>query len=576
MKDQFTGTMFRKALKPCLISSLGLALADMADAIVMGQKMGETGLAAISLSLPVYMIMSLILFGFAGGGSIRFARLLGEGEDEAASTSFSMIMETAVCFSLVMAVAGNLCLAPLLRILGTTPADGELYQVSRSYIRIIVSGFPLFFISHSLNCYLRNDDFQELAGAAFVAGNVSDILLSIILVLGLEMGAAGAGYATLAGQSVTILLFLWGMGKKEHHLKFAFCVPDFRQVYACFRVGAATSSQYGFNMLFFLIANNCLIRIGGERGVAVFDLVQNATYLVVYLYEGIAKAMQPLLSTFVTEHNHEARKHVLRQSFLWGSGLCMGVMMLLEAAPQLMCRLFGLTDPGTMGLGMLALRIYGAGVLFGGINILTENAYQACEKEKPAFVISVLRGAVVLIPVTLAVSGAGLSVFWLLFPATEVLSLALFHLWKRQFGEQMDSFDDRRVFAVTIEGDYQNIGGMTDQMESFCEQWEATAAQRFFCVMAAEEMCLSILEKGFEKKPGGYIQVTLVALEEGLFELHIRDNAVSFNPFSLETEKAGEGRAYDMDALGIYVIKQKAKSFFYRRYQGFNTMVVRI
>jgi len=30
------------------------------------------------------------------------------------------------------------------------------------------------------------------------------------------------------------------------------------------------------------------------------------------------------------------------------------------------------------------------------------------------------------------------------------------------------------------------------------------------------------------------------------------------------------------DALGILVIREKAEEFFYRRYQGFNTLVVRI
>ena len=32
----------------------------------------------------------------------------------------------------------------------------------------------------------------------------------------------------------------------------------------------------------------------------------------------------------------------------------------------------------------------------------------------------------------------------------------------------------------------------------------------------------------------------------------------------------------DFNALGMDVIKKKAKSFYYRRYQGFNTMVVKI
>ena len=32
----------------------------------------------------------------------------------------------------------------------------------------------------------------------------------------------------------------------------------------------------------------------------------------------------------------------------------------------------------------------------------------------------------------------------------------------------------------------------------------------------------------------------------------------------------------DFNAVGMDIIKQKAKSFYYRRFQGFNTMVVKI
>ena len=68
----------------------------------------------------------------------------------------------------------------------------------------------------------------------------------------------------------------------------------------------------------------------------------------------------------------------------------------------------------------------------------------------------------------------------------------------------------------------------------------------------------------------------MVALEDGDFELHIRDNAALFDPFSLQTGRIGSREKVDIDAMGILVIKQQAKYFFYRQYQGFNTLVVRI
>ncbi len=70
--------------------------------------------------------------------------------------------------------------------------------------------------------------------------------------------------------------------------------------------------------------------------------------------------------------------------------------------------------------------------------------------------------------------------------------------------------------------------------------------------------------------------MTLAAQLDGDFTLHIRDSTVSFDPFSLETKGVNSAAGVDIDAMGVLVIRQKAKEFFYRRYQGFNSLVVRI
>jgi Na+-driven multidrug efflux pump len=69
--------MFFKLWIPATISSVGLALGDIADAVVVGQKMGVTGLAAISLSLPIYMVINVFMHSLGLGGSAKFSKLLG-------------------------------------------------------------------------------------------------------------------------------------------------------------------------------------------------------------------------------------------------------------------------------------------------------------------------------------------------------------------------------------------------------------------------------------------------------------------------------------------------------------------
>lgn len=572
IRDYFTSRMFRRQFAPALISALGLAVGDMADAIVVGRRMGVTGLAAISLALPVFMVINVLMHGLGLGGSIRFSTEQSQGKREQATSGFQGLLTAAAGIGVFIALLGNLLLPQLLAILGAPTAEAALYAASRDYVRIIIFGTPLFFISYISNYYLRNDDRQRLASFGFTVGNLSDIVLNVVFVLVMDMGAAGAAWATLAGQAISICLYLPGF---SNHLRLRPFKPHWRGTLGCFRVGFASSVQYLFSMLFILIANNVLLRLSGSVGVAVFDMVQNASFLILYLYDGTAKAAQPLVSTYSGEHNEAGRRRALRLELLWGTAAGAAAIALVAVFPRAICGLFGLTDPGAVVLGVYALRVFCIGAAFAGVSILLESYHQACGAERKAFALTTLRGAAVLIPVTLLFAVFGPTAFWWLFPATEIVSLLLFMLWNALVKKKQAVFSIERIYSKTIRSQSEELGPLMAGIEVFCERWEASAKQSYFVTMTAEELCTAIMQNGF-CGANGYLQVTLIAEEGGDFSLHIRDNAISFDPFSLRTGKADEDGNYDMDAMGVLVIREKAKDFFYRRYQGFNTLVVKI
>ena len=94
--------------------------------------------------------------------------------------------------------------------------------------------------------------------------------------------------------------------------------------------------------------------------------------------------------------------------------------------------------------------------------------------------------------------------------------------------------------------------------------------------MTVEELGMAILKHGFHGRTDGYIQLTAIMQENGELELHLRDDATTFNPFDMDTRRASQDGDFDMDSMGVLIIKKRAKEFFYRRYQGFNTLIIRI
>ena len=69
--------------------------------------------------------------------------------------------------------------------------------------------------------------------------------------------------------------------------------------------------------------------------------------------------------------------------------------------------------------------------------------------------------------------------------------------------------------------------------------------------------------------------MTLSFEKDGTTVLHMRDNAVDFNPFAMKTGQDYENEE-NLASLGIQMVKAKSKRFFYRRYAGFNTLTVEV
>ena len=78
------------------------------------------------------------------------------------------------------------------------------------------------------------------------------------------------------------------------------------------------------------------------------------------------------------------------------------------------------------------------------------------------------------------------------------------------------------------------------------------------------------------------LQITLLAREDGTFELHLRDNGEKSNPFQLARaalsrtpERVGE-LSQDAGGLALHMVKSHASNLFYRASQGFNTLTLSI
>ena len=580
--------MFLRMFPPSLISGLTLALANIADALVVGNRIGEAGLATIGLATPVYFVFNLLGIGYASGGGITHARLTAAEDRERALCHCRRLSAELLLTGVAIAVLGNLLIGALLTGLGAGTDVPLLRDLCRSYVQPLITATPLFFLNFLLYFFVLSDDNPALASLGMSAGSILDLALNILFVLVMHKGVQGAVYATIIAQAGSVLILsvhLFSGRKGILRLKAILSArADRRKIrHACrdsLKTGFSASISYLFQFLFLLIGNHLLLVAGmkgtmdGELAVAVFDLVMNCSFVAISVYQAASEAMQPLAATFAAEHDHQSLRYLLKITVTVGlaSGLALAGAAALFAGP--ISSAFGLSGKTEQELAVRAIWIFLLSTPFSGVLKMLISYDQSTGRIRTAAVGSFLRNAAFLLPVTLALGIFLPSGFWWVFLITEVLSLAVL-LPVRDYRRKKTAGRGVPVMSMTMTNDNRELGIVMEAVEKFCGENEVPAGTAMQLQLAVEELCAVTIAQAFSGKPEEYIRVTLAKERDSRYVLHIRNSAPYFNPLDMKMEKARTDMTAEvMDSIGVMMVQKKAKNLSYRNYQGYNVMTV--
>ena len=558
----FTTRLFWKFFIPSLLSSIGLSVGAVADSIYVGRTLSESGLFVIGAASPVYMIFSTIGLGAAEGGSIHFATALSEGKaDEARKFFFST---AAFIFGSILSlcILGQIFAGPLIALLGCS-TDSAAYPMMMGYVRRMLLCSPVLFMQAPLQYFVHTDNDPKLASMSLVAGNIVDCVLGFVFIVILHMGVNGSIWSTVCGAVVMegICLSHFFGGKGILNLKRP--AVSLRKALLAFRTGLASSAQYIYQFLSILLFNRILLRISGEMGVAVYDIVINAGSLVTAVIDASVLALVPIVSTYFGERNNDAIRDTFKVTMVtaFGISLCESVVFGYFAVN--ICGIMGLSGK-FLERGRIALILYLAGIVISSLNIVIAAFFQSIGKETLSYMITALRGLNVLLPAGFLLSKLGYTSFWMSFAVTELIVLMLsaaFMFYQIRIRRTQLLHREDKIFSRFFEGQAENISVVIEEMQAFLEELDVSAKKAYFVALAVDETCQLIAENGSGLK----MQLTLIA-EENEFILHIRDNATRFNPMDVSDE--------DEHGMGLRIVKNQARDFFYREFLGFNTLTI--
>lgn len=419
LKENITGVFFRY-VTPGVIGMVGLSLYILADTYFIANGVGELGLAALNIGLPVYNLIFGVgaLLGI-GGGTV-FSILHGRGEPERAGRPFTISAVLGLIFALLFTILGSFASDPIASMLGATE---ETIAYTVEYLRVVLLFSPVFILNNIMTAFVRNDGNPHLAMTAMTVSTLTNIVLDYVFIFPLQLGMFGAALATGLGTVLGLLIHLTHFLRKNSTLRLIRMKPELREILQIFRCGISnfvTEFSAGIVILAF---NSVILRLAGNTGVAAYGIVANIAIVCTAFFNGIGQGVQPLIST-----NFGALKHRrVWRAFLLAASCAAVIGLLFYGAgllfPTQIASLFNQENsPELTALAVRAIRLYFLAFALMGFNIITITSLSAMAQLREAFALSILRGFLVILPVLLLLSHFfRLDGVWLTIPATELL-----------------------------------------------------------------------------------------------------------------------------------------------------------
>lgn len=411
--DFSQGPVWRRILDqagPLIVAQLVHLLYNVVDRIYLGH-MGDGGgmaLTGVGLTFPIVTLIMGFAALFGTGGVPLFSIARGAGDEARARRILGNSFTLQLVSSALLMVVGYLFMRPILFAFG---ASEDSFVYAKAYLDVYLVGTAFSMIATGLNGYINAQGFPRIGMLSIVIGAAANIALDPVFIFALGMGVKGAALATVISQGLSalwVLRFLTGQ-KAILPLKRENMTLDGQVVRDIAKLGTANFIMQGTTCLVQIACNATLQQFGGDLYVGVMTVVNSVREIFLLPVNGITSGSQPVIS-----YNYGARRYDrvlsgIRFNTLIGAGYTLVAWLLVLLLPRLWFGIFS-DDPAMTEAGVEALRIYFFGFVCMALQFAGQSAFTALGDAPHAILFSLLRKAIIVVPLTLLLPRLGFGV----------------------------------------------------------------------------------------------------------------------------------------------------------------------
>ena len=392
---------------PCIMSLLISSLYNIVDQIFIGNSsLSALGNAATGVVFPVFIIAQAFAWCFGDG----CASYLNICQGNNSSDRVPKALGGAITLSFLSGAAMVLVIYPFkVPILNLFGASEQTIGYAVEYLDIILAMIPIFILCNMMNSIIRADGSPLWAMLSMLVGAVVNIILDPVFIFALDMGMAGAAWATVIGQASTfITTLIYFFRTKTLNLKKSDFIPDFKSAREIVQLGASTFFTQTAIVIVAILCNVQLAKYGAvsiygaDIPIAIIGIESKVFTVVINLVVGIVLGCQPIISFNIGAMNYDRVKELYVK--IMACALIIGVSftLLFELAPHFVVGLFG--TPSNVSVeeywdfGAKTMRIFLSLITISCLIKMNSIFFQAAGKPLLAVIASMIRDVVCFIP----------------------------------------------------------------------------------------------------------------------------------------------------------------------------------
>lgn len=423
--------LYIKYLLPTICAMVFNAIYIITDTLMIGKGIGEEGLVALNLLLPIFSAYFGIGYLFGVGGSVLLSVAKGKKDEVEQKRIFSTTVTVAAVTGVLVSFIPFIMQNKLYRLLGATD---ENIRITREYGSIMFAFGWVYILQTVINCFVRNDEAPRRSMAGTIVGSCTNVVLDYIFIYKCNMGMSGAIIATVIGNALNMLIAASHLLSRNNNLHYGIrSVTPERMKNVIINGASPCFNEVAWGIVVFVF-NLQIVKYFGNYGLVIYSIISNTLIVTNSFMNSAGNAMQPLVSYSVGAGNKERVRKFTKIGFATITIFVIIMYGVICGFTNGLIHLFVKPSEIVVKEGIPAIRIYFLSMFFAMVNVYFSVYFQAALKSVYAMIISLLRGFgvtilfVIIIPLIFGAS----SVWWVMLLSEGVTMIVTLFLLSRK------------------------------------------------------------------------------------------------------------------------------------------------